>query len=240
MSFECLHPADSGPARELEWLPRAVEAGASNPAGSAAASLFDGVQKHVMRAGASGSPASADQKGVASVFLGSRDSAKPSLVTVRGDGYVQIWRADKEQPRMGAEFRSDFVRVATSGRPTALAVYDADRDPIYAIYALSPSPVIRVYQQRYEKHAALLMEHYPPNGVGTPVGIKFTPQAHCLQIRTKKKTTDGLVLVDYYLVLDPDRLLAVAEALAKDLELPAPAAGLPAYREAIKKQCYAS
>ena len=78
------------------------------------------------------------------------------------------------------------------------------------------------------------------NGVGTPVGIKFTPQANCLQVRTKKKTTDGLVLVDYYLVLDPDRLLAVAEALAKDLELPAPAADLPAYREAIKKQCYAS
>jgi hypothetical protein len=159
-------------------------------------------------------------------------------VTVRGDGYVQIWHDDKEEPRLSAEFRSDFVRVGTGGRPTALDVEDADDHPIYAIYALNPYPVIRVYEQRYAKHARLLMEHYPPAGVGTPVGIKFTTKAHCLQIRAKREKADELELVDYYLVLDPDRLLAVGKALTRDLEVVPPAIGLPKYKEAVRKQCF--
>jgi hypothetical protein len=82
------------------------------------------------------------------------------------------------------------------------------------------------------------MEHYPPPGVGTPVGIKFTTKAHCLHIRGKTRNAADLAMVDYYLMLDPDRLLAVGKALAKDLELQSPTAVLPAYHEAIKKQCY--
>jgi hypothetical protein len=236
VSFECLYSGDSG--SELEWIPFAVEGSASDLAANASGNAFERIQKLVMGNSAAESALRDEPKGAASVFLGPRSGPKPGFVTVRGDGYVQIWHGDKEQPYLSAEFRSDFVRVATGGRPSALDVQDADRDPIYAIYALSPSPVIRVYQQRSGKHATLLMEHYPPPGVGTPVGIKFTTKAHCLQIRGKTRNAADLAMVDYYLMLDPDRLLAVGKALAKDLELQSPTAVLPAYHEAIKKQCY--
>jgi hypothetical protein len=48
------------------------------------------------------------------------------------------------------------------------------------------------------------------------------------------------VSVDYYLILDAKRLLAVGRALEKDLDAEAPSENRPlqAYSRAIEKQCY--
>jgi hypothetical protein len=110
---------------------------------------------------------------------------------------------------------------------------------MYAIYALSPTPVVRVYEQE-ARHARLLMEHYPPAGVGTPVAIRFTENARCLQIRASRKSGGQLAAVDYYLILDLNRLLAVGRALERDLGAAPTSAEPPlqAYSRAIQKQCY--
>jgi Novel STAND NTPase 1 len=226
VSFECLYESEKLSRTALEWIPFAVDRKeASAPASSVSEGSFAAIRKIVTAERA------------ASVFLGPRTGSNPGFATVRRNGYVRIWHAGKDKP--SAEFRSDFVRVGTSGRPTALDVEDADGRPIYAIYSLSPYPVIRVYDQRRAAHATLLMEHYPPSGVGTPVGIEFTPEAHCLKIRAKRveKQSGEVDLVVYYLILDTDRLLTVAKALEQDLKIKAPGAGLPAYEKAIKEQC---
>jgi hypothetical protein len=108
------------------------------------------------------------------------------------------------------------------------------------VYALSPTPVVRVYEQRQAEQATLLVEHYPPAGVGTPVGIKFTSDARCLQIRTSRRNRGELVSVDYYLILDAKRLLDVGRALERDLDTEAPSENRPLeeYSRAIEKQCH--
>jgi hypothetical protein len=232
VSFECLYESENPSGSALEWIPYAVgqkkrEGASSAPVSNVSEGSFEAIRKIV-----------AAEK-AASVFLGPRNEANPGFATVRGNGYVRIWHDGKDRP--SAEFRSDFVRVGTSGRPTALDVEDADDHPIYAIYSLSPYPVIRIYDQRRARHATLLMEHYPPSGVGTPVSIEFTPEARCLKVRAKRvvKESGELDLVVYYLILDTDRLLTVANALERDLEIKAPGSGLPAYEKAIKEQCEA-
>jgi hypothetical protein len=122
-----------------------------------------------------------------------------------------------------------------------LDVQDNGEDALYAISALIPYPVIRIYQQHrsgHARHATLVMEHYPPAGVGTPVGIKFTPRARCLDVAAKWQKSGALELLHYYLVLDPDRLLPVSQALKSDLEVNAGASNLPTYNDAIQKHCY--
>jgi hypothetical protein len=174
---------------------------------------------------------------VKSLFLGRPTASGNRFVTVREDGFVQIWHDGKERPCLSTQFRSDFVRVATGGRPAALAVNDVLR-PTYAIYHLNPAeptPVVRVYEQE-STHARLLMEHYPPAGVGTPVGIRFTPKARCLQIRAVR----GSRAVDYYLILDLNGLSAVGNALEKDLGAAASSTNPPLreYNQAVTEQCY--
>jgi hypothetical protein len=230
VSFECLYENKRRTGNQLELMAFAVEpirreAAPSAPSPNVSEKSFEAIRKIVTAERA------------ASVFLGPRNGSSPAFATVRGNGYVRIWHDGNDKP--SAEFRSDFVRVGTSGRPTALDVEDADGHPIYAIYSLSPYPVIRIYDQRRAKHATLLMEHYPPSGVGTPVGIEFTREARCLKIRAKRveKESSEVDLVVYYLILDTDRLLTVAQALERDLEIKAPGSGLPAYEKAIKEQC---
>jgi hypothetical protein len=249
VSFECLY--STGPAGErvstVQWIPAAIKDRAANTAFKASDTAFESIKELVTAAGNPPQPCNKDvaeslppTRRVTAVFLGPRTGSSTGFVTVRGDGHVQIWHDEKPPPCLSAQFRSDFVRVGTGGRPAALDVQDvAVPNPMYAIYALSPAPVIRVYEQRQAKHATLLMEHYPPVGVGTPVGIKFTKQARCLQIRAKRKHVGELVFVDYYLILDPNRLLAVADALKGDLdrETSTTHATLPAYDAAITKQC---
>jgi hypothetical protein len=226
VTFECLYTSASDSNKnELEWLPLAVDSGSSGPAHSVPNNTFDVLQKL------------GELEQASSIFLSSRSEPKLGFVTVKGDGHVQIWHEAKDHPSQVAEDRSDFVRVGTSGRPAALDVQDASASPLYAIYARIPYPVIRVYEQRDAKHATLLMEHYPPGGVGKPIGMRFMPKARCLQILGKRHKGDGLVLVDYYLILDPDRLRIVGEALSKDLAADPPTPGLPQYKKAIDEQC---
>ena len=113
VTFECLY--SGARSNELEWIPLALEGTSSDPASRVSGNAFEAVQKL------------AESQEAASVFLDSRSKPKLGFATIRGDGYVQIWREDKDQLSLSAESRSDFVRVATSGRPTALDVQDVRR-----------------------------------------------------------------------------------------------------------------
>ena len=241
VSFECLYSVDQRTST-VQWVPAIIKA--AGP-GAAAQPAIAGAQNVVADASDTlksctsreGPPRTSR---VTSVFLGPRTGSGSGFVTVQGDGYVQIWHDEQQPPCLSTQFRSDFVRVATGGRPAALDVQDiAVPTPMYAIYALSPTPVVRVYEQE-ARHARLLMEHYPPAGVGTPVAIRFTENARCLQIRASRKSGGQLAAVDYYLILDLNRLLAVGRALERDLGAAPTSAEPPlqAYSRAIQKQCY--
>jgi hypothetical protein len=237
VTFECLYSTDSG--NELEWIPRGVAGSLQDSAAHAPGNVFNGIQQMLMPQAAG--RIAADKAGIASIFLGPGSGLDLQFVTVKADGHVQIWRAGKDSPLATAQFNSDFIRVGTSGRPTLLDVQDNGEDALYAISALIPYPVIRIYQQHrsgHARHATLVMEHYPPAGVGTPVGIKFTPKARCLDIGAKWQKGQSLQMLHYYLVLDADRLLPVSQALESDLELDPAGTKLPKYSEAIKKHCY--
>jgi hypothetical protein len=104
--------------------------------------------------------------------------------------------------------------------------------------------MIRVYEQGDRSHAKLLLEHYPPAGVGTPVAMWFTsgPDAPCLRIRAQAESA----VVEYDLIFDTQALGAVAKALEQDLNaLEAEGAkpsttSLQRYWSAIKSRCEAS
>jgi len=239
-SFECLYSVDQRTST-VQWIPASITDADS---GAAARAAIAGAKNVVADTGNTlkscairdGPPRTSR---VTSVFLGPRTGSGSGFVTVQGDGYVQIWH-DGQPPCLSTQFRSDFVRVATGGRPATLDVQDvAVPRPMYAIYALSPTPVVRVYEQD-ARHARLLMEHYPPAGVGTPVGIRFTQNARCLQIRANRTSGGGLAAVDYYLILDLDRLLAIGRALEEDLGSATTVTDVPLarYSRAIEKECY--
>jgi len=237
VSFECLYTV-SERISAVQWI-SAVIKGDGRDAGSPAA--VTGAAKVVEEADAltpcNGGKRPPRTSRVTSVFLGPESGH--GFVTVRGDGYVQIWHQNKQPPCLSTEFRSDFVRVATGGRPDALAIQDVDvPTPTYAISALSPTPVVRVYEQE-ATHARLLMEHYPPAGVGRPVGIRFTENARCLQIRAIRKDAGKVSAVEYYLILDLNRLATVSRALERDLgsEEAVSAPSLEEYRRAIETEC---
>jgi hypothetical protein len=244
VSFECLYSVDETTS-SVQWIPVVVKDVDTEPASEETKAGPEKVMADTDNAlrRCNGEPLDSlpSTSRITSVFLGPRRGSGGTFVTVRGDGYVQIWHDDKQPPCLSAQFRADFVRVGTAGRPAALDVEDvAVPSAVYAVYALSPTPVVRVYEQRQAEQATLRVEHYPPAGVGTPVGIKFTDDARCLQIRTNRRNRGVPVSVDYYLILDAKRLLAVGRALEKDLDAEAPSENRPlqAYSRAIEKQCY--
>jgi hypothetical protein len=239
VSFECLYSADDTPS-SVQWIPVIVKDAISGDAVAGAEKVMADTDNTLRRCNGESLEALPSTSRITSVFLGPRRGSRGTFVTVRGDGYVQIWHDDKQPPCLSTQFRADFIRVGTAGRPAALDVADvAVPSPVYAVYALSPTPVVRVYEQRRAEQATLRVEHYPPAGVGTPVGIKFTTDARCLHIRTSRTNRGALVSVDYYLILDPKRLLAVGRALEKDLDAEAPGENRPLneYSRAIEKHC---
>jgi hypothetical protein len=249
LSFECLYSEGSDPST-VQWIAAGIkdhDVQESQPNAALTAAIA-GIENVVADTGNLLAPCHKGSREplpptsrVTSVFLGPRASSSTGFVTVRGDGYVQVWHDNVQPPCLSSQFRSDFIRVATGGRPVALDVQDVTvPGAMYAIHAFTPAPVVRVYGQHQAKKPKLLMEHYPPAGVGTPFGITFTTNAQCLQIRAKRKSGGALVAVDYYLILDPKRLLAVGQALEKDLNgQPAAAGGtLQEYKSAIESQCY--
>jgi hypothetical protein len=246
VSYECLYSVDNTTS-SVQWIPVVVkDAGseaASEDAVAGARKVVAEIDNVPRRCNGEAVESLPPTSRITSVFLGPRGGSGSGFVTVRGDGYVQIWHDDKQPPCLSAQFRADFVRVGTAGRPAALDVQDVGVPrAVYAVYALSPTPVVRVYEQRQAEQATLRVEHYPPAGVGTPVGIKFTTDARCLQIRASRRHSGELVSVDYYLILDAERLLAVGRALEKDLGSEAPSENRPLeeYSRAIEKQCYAA
>jgi hypothetical protein len=239
VSFECLYSADGSPS-SVQWIPVIVKDAISADTVAGAEKVMDDTDNTLRRCNGESLEALPSTSRITSAFLGPRRGSGGTFVTVRGDGYVQIWHDDKQPPCLSTQFRADFIRVGTAGRPAALDVEDvAVPSPVYAVYALSPTPVVRVYEQRQAEQATLRVEHYPPAGVGTPVGIKFTTDARCLRIRTSRTNRGELVSVDYYLILDPKRLLAVGRALEKDLDAEAPGENRPlnGYSRAIEKHC---
>jgi hypothetical protein len=253
VSFECLYSVDKQTSA-VQWIHAMIRGKGAPPD---AASLAAIARAEMVVADTSnelkpckGSEELPRTSRAKSVFLGRLTESGSGFATVREDGFVQIWHDGKQRPCLSTQFRSDFVRVATGGRPAALAVNDVPR-PTYAVYALdpiNPTPVIRVYEQE-ARHARLLMEHYPSAGVGTPVGMRFTKGARCLWIRAVRKSGGHLAAVDYYLVLDLKRLLSVGSALEKDrraetaLEKDHRAEAtfekpLLKYNEAVTQQCY--
>jgi hypothetical protein len=159
----------------------------------------------------------------ASVFLGP-PPAKGQLgdiLTAGREGYVRRWR-EPNTPCLHAQFFSDFVRVVTAGHPTGLALYGDDSVANYAIYHDSP-PVIRVYKQSGRDLAKQVIEYYPSYGLGTPTGLRFTPNGQCLEVLAKRarpvtrKPDDYPVGITYYLMLEAKALKLVGTALEKDL-----------------------
>ncbi len=243
VSFECLYSVDETMS-SVQWIPAVVEDAEAETASEETVAgpekVMADTDNALRRCNGETVASLPSTSRITSVFLGPRRGSGGTFVTVRGDGYVQIWHDDKEPPCLSAQFRADFIRVGTAGRPAALDVEDvAVPSAVYAVYALSPTPVVRVYEQRQAEQATLRVEHYPPAGVGTPVGIKFTDEARCLQIRTSRRNRGVPVSVDYYLILDAKRLLAVGRALEKDLDAEAPGENRPLneYHRAIEKHC---
>ena len=244
VSFECLYAMQDNPS-SLEWVPFSVKRPGPESAAETAVArpkmVMADINNALLRCNGSPLESLPPTSRVTSMFLGPRTGSSRGFVTVRGDGYVQIWHDEIQPPCMSTQFRTDFIRVGTAGRPAALDVQDVGvRRAVYAVYALSPTPVVRVYEQRQAEQATLLMEHYPPAGVGTPVGIHFTAEARCLQIRASRRHRDETVSVDYYLILDAERLLAVGRALERDLDTGSPSEhrALEEYSRAILKQCH--
>lgn len=241
VSLECLYGTGE-PTK-----PSAVKLIAASIGGAATVA---GVQRVVSEdaglgpCGASRSMSPPDTAHVTAVFLGPRTGADSGFVAVRGDGSVQVWHDASAPPCLSTQFHTDFVRVAVAGRPAAMDVQDRNvKRPLYALYAHTAAPVLRIYEQQQAEQATLLLEHYPPPGVGTPVGVRFTPQARCLKVRAIRNNRDRqLVFVDYYLVLDPARLLKVARALQRDLagRSAVTEGPLPGYDTAVKAQCGAA
>jgi hypothetical protein len=243
VSLECLYSTGERlRPSALKWVAaRLRSAGGSTAEAGVEQVVHGGVELGPCNAERSAAPRGTAN--VTAVFLGPRSGTGSGFVAVRGDGSVEIWHDPSQPPCLSTQFFTDFVRVAIAGRPVALDVQDLGVEgprALYALYAHSAAPVLRIYQQLQAEQATLLLEHYPPAGVGTPVAIRFTPQARCLQVRAiRNNDARQLVYVDYHLVLDSARLLTVGHALQRDLAGDASVTDspLPEYHRAIQQEC---
>jgi hypothetical protein len=269
VSLECPYEstAESGePKARLQWIPLAIQTAEAKSTKSGAPTdetlepvktlrlVADLVERTPSKPISSSGPCPAPRpRGINSVFLLSNGKA---WVTAGDDGYVQVWHAqdgskggiESRTPCVTTEFRADFVRVIASGRPAAIDVREDEpgEATLYAILALdpkNPTPVIRLYRQTkaIPGHASLFMEHYPPQGTGTPVAVDFTASGTCLRVQSNiTKTSDARGRLEYFLVFDRDHLIAVASALRDDLKSStSPLHADSHYQRAVNQTCKA-